>query len=265
MGRELFSQFPLLVRRIDAKLGYSIEALCLEDQGGRLAQTQYTQTALYVVNALAYFSSLRTGERPDVVAGHSLGEYNALLAAEVFDFMTGLSLVRKRGELMAEARGGGMAAVIGISAENVLATLRAADETSVDIANYNSPRQVVIAGPAEAVLRLQAPLTQAGARFVPLRVSGAFHSCYMQDAQRRFEEFLAPVAFSPPSIEVMSNVSGCPHRADAIKSMLVEQIVKPVRWTAIVGALLERPNVSFEEVGPGAVLKALVEQTRAAA
>jgi trans-AT polyketide synthase/acyltransferase/oxidoreductase domain-containing protein len=265
MGRELFSQFPLLVRRIDALLGYSIESLCLEDQGGRLAQTQYTQAALYVVNALAYFSALRTGERPDVVAGHSLGEYNALLAAEVFDFMTGLRLVRRRGELMAEARGGGMAAVIGVSAEIVEATLRASDADTVNIANYNSPQQVVIAGPAEAVGRLQAPLTQAGARFVPLRVSGAFHSRYMQDAQRRFEEFLAPMAFSPPSIEVMSNVSGSPHHADTIKSLLAEQIVKPVRWTAIVGALLDRPNVSFEEVGPGGVLKALVDQTRAAA
>ncbi|HYQ18418.1 MAG TPA: acyltransferase domain-containing protein, partial [Polyangiaceae bacterium] len=170
MGRELFSQFPLLVRRIDAELGYSIEALCLEDEGGRLSQTQYTQAALYVVNALAYFHSLRSGERPDVVAGHSLGEYNALLAAEVFDFMTGLRMVRKRGELMAEARGGGMAAVIGVAAEKVEATLRASDAASVNIANYNSPQQVVIAGPAEAVARLQAPLMQVGARFVPLRV-----------------------------------------------------------------------------------------------
>lgn len=264
MGRELFPRFPLLVRRIDAELDYSIEELCLEDPGGKLGRTEYTQVALYVVNALGYFAWLREGERPDVVAGHSLGEYNALLAAEVFDFMTGLRLVRKRGELMALAHGGGMAAVIGLPAERV-EELLGSEPSDVAIANYNSPRQVVIAGSAAQVSRVGKRLEGSGARVVLLRVSGAFHSPHMQEARRRFEDYLAPLALSPPSLDVMSNVSGDLHTPDGIKASLVEQIVSPVRWTRIVRGLLSRPSPQFYEVGPGTVLSSLVEQTRAAA
>jgi malonyl CoA-acyl carrier protein transacylase len=117
MGKELFSQFPEITAKADEILGYSITTLCVEDPDQRLNQTQYTQPALYTVNALFYFNKLRQiGTPPSFVAGHSLGEYNALLAADVFDFGTGLKLVKKRGELMSQASGGAMAAVIGLNA-----------------------------------------------------------------------------------------------------------------------------------------------------
>src|SRR5205823_13876450 len=111
MGGNLFDDFPELTAQADAILGYSIKKLCLEDPNQELNQTQFTQPALFVVNALTF---LKKNQKPDYVAGHSLGEYNALFAAEVFDFATGLNLVKKRGELMSEAKNGGMAAVIGL-------------------------------------------------------------------------------------------------------------------------------------------------------
>lgn len=265
MGRDLFSAFPLLMGRIDRALGYSVEKLCLDDPDGKLAKTQFTQVAMYVVNALSYFNWLRNGDYPDVVAGHSLGEYNALLAAEVFDFMTGLALVKRRGELMAEAEGGGMAAVIGLTDDQVERTLASTGTTSVTIANYNSREQVVIAGPEQDVKAMRAALQGAGARFVPLRVSGAFHSPYMEQARRRFEAFVEPLEFRAPARAVMSNVTGTLHDPSSIKRVLVEQIVRPVRWTSIVQELLRRPNAEFQEVGPGTVLKGLVDQQRAAA
>ena len=115
MGKDLFDEFKEYVDAADEILGYSIKELCLEDPNGVLGLTQYTQPALYVVNALTYLKEVKTtGVKPDFVAGHSLGEYDALFAAGVFDFATGLKLVQKRGELMSQAKGGGMAAVLGL-------------------------------------------------------------------------------------------------------------------------------------------------------
>ena len=120
MGEDVFNHFPALVERINENLGYSIEELCLEHNPQRLNNTLFTQVAIYVVNALTYFKALREdSSRPDIVAGHSIGEYNALLAAEVFDFFTGLELVKKRAKLMSQASEGGMAAVIGLKAEEI--------------------------------------------------------------------------------------------------------------------------------------------------
>ena len=120
MGLSLFEHYPELVKEADAILGYSIEDLCLNDPDDLLKQTQYTQPALYVVNALSYLERIKEdGKEPDYVAGHSLGEYDALFAAGVFDFATGLKLAKRRGELMAEARNGGMAAVIGMKENEI--------------------------------------------------------------------------------------------------------------------------------------------------
>ncbi len=118
MGADLFEQFSKYTAQADEFLGYSIQALCIEDVDQKLNKTQYTQPALYVVNALMYLKTLEeTQQKPDYVAGHSLGEYNALFASGVFDFMTGLSLVQKRGELMSQAQNGGMTAVLGLKRE----------------------------------------------------------------------------------------------------------------------------------------------------
>src|SRR5881394_3655310 len=133
MGRDLFDRFPDRLAVADKVLGYSIKELCLDDPRGVLGETQYTQPALFVVNALTYFHTVEsTGKRPCYVAGHSLGEYNALLAAEVIDFETGLLLVKKRGELMSKVKGGGMAAIVGLSESQIGSILAENGFTGID-------------------------------------------------------------------------------------------------------------------------------------
>jgi trans-AT polyketide synthase/acyltransferase/oxidoreductase domain-containing protein len=264
MGAGLFEKFPRLVRRVDDELGYGIERLCLDDPDKRLGQTAFTQVALYVVNSLHYYQHLReTGRRPDAVAGHSVGEYNALLAAEALDFMGGLRLVRERAQLMASATGGGMAAVLGIAPERIRALLDQGGLSDVDIANYNAPTQTVISGPAELVKRAATVLQQGGAASViPLRVSGPFHSRYMQPARERFSDVLGRATFQRPSIPVMSNYTGAFHRDDELPRNMARQIDSPVRWSDNVLRLLELGDVELTEIGPGTVLSGLVKQIR---
>lgn len=266
MGQGLFDQFPLLERKVDEELGYSIRELCLNDPDGKLAFTEYTQVALYVVNALSYYTAIRSGQRPVAVAGHSLGEYNALLAAEVFDFRTGLRMVKRRAELMGRASGGAMAAVIGLAPERLRHALDDSGCSEVDIANHNSLEQVVISGLAKDLAKVEVPLRSAGAKSViPLKVSGAFHSRFMEPARAEFESFLRPLLFRAPRLEVISNVTAAPHTEDSAKALLVQQIVRPVRWLETMQRLSAIPDAVFEEVGPGAVLSGLLAKFRAAA
>ncbi|MGH7487375.1 MAG: acyltransferase domain-containing protein, partial [bacterium] len=162
MGKDLFSRYPHIVDIADSVLGYSTRELCLDDPNNVLTETQFTQPALYVVNALTYFHTIGSkATRPDYVAGHSLGEYNALLAAEVIDFETGLRLVQKRGQLMAQVKGGGMAAVVGLSDAQIERVLAEAALTCIDIANRNSPSQFVISGRVEDIQKAKPALESA--------------------------------------------------------------------------------------------------------
>jgi len=262
MGRDLFDRHASLCERADALLGYSVRELCLEDPR-RLRQTTYTQPALFVVGALAWLD--RRGEEPppDVVAGHSLGEYNALFAAGCFDFETGLRLVQKRGTLMAElernAEEAGMAAVVGLDAERVAEVLEGAGEVgaAVDFATYNLPSQLVLAGPKPALERLITPLERAGAeRCVVLNVSGAFHSRYMAPAAEAFERFLRGFRFSSPRLPVIANATAQPYPDDpgGVAPLLVRQIHSPVRWSETQALLRRRGVREIEELGPGRVL-----------
>lgn len=270
MGAGLFdavSEFADIERDIDGILGYSLRSLCLEDKGELLKQTQYTQPALYVVNALHYFQARRVGERPAFLLGHSLGEYNALLAAGVFDFLTGLRLVKKRGELMAAARNGGMAAVIGLGTPRIRELLKQGGFIDVDVANVNSPSQVVISGPVVALDRARQLFEGAGARlYVPLQVSAAFHSRHMADAGRAFDQFLQHYSFAAPRLPVIANVTGEPYPDGdpnrVIRELLVKQISHPVQWTQSVRYALGRGVTTFVEHGPGNVLTRLVQQIR---
>jgi malonyl CoA-acyl carrier protein transacylase len=156
MGQGLFDEvreYVSVEKEIDAIVGYSMRKLCLEDTEGRLKETQYTQPALYVVNALHYYQAIGQGIRPVFAAGHSLGEYNALLSAGVYDFLTGLRLVKKRGELMSQAKNGGMGAVIGLGAAAIEKVLKDNGLTSIDVANFNSPSQIVVSGPNDDIKR----------------------------------------------------------------------------------------------------------------
>ena len=262
MGGELFDQFPELVNQADEVLGCSSKELCLDDPENRLNQTDYTQPALYVVNALTYLSKTEnTDLRPDFVAGHSLGEYNALLAAGVFDFITGLKLVQKRGQIMVKVTGGGMAAVIGMQPDKIKQVLKDDSFESIDIANLNSPKQTVISGRKEDIDAVKTVFEDAGARlFIPLKVSGAFHSRYMQDAQNEFADFLKSFEFQPVQIPVIANYTAAPYQNDETMNNMVQQISSPVRWVESIQYLKQQPEPEFEEIGPGNVLTKLIKQ-----
>ncbi|MCX7747910.1 MAG: ACP S-malonyltransferase [Clostridia bacterium] len=260
MGAELFDEFKELIFKTDKVLGYSIEELCLEDPEMKLAKTQHTQPALYVVNALTYYKKIKEmGRTPDYVAGHSLGEYNALLAAGVFDFETGLRIVKYRGELMSQASGGGMAAVIGMDGEKVKQTLGKNGFYNIDVANFNSPSQIVISGLKEDIEGAQAAFLEAGAKnYVILKVSGAFHSRYMEAARLQFETFINQFEFSPPSLPVISNVDGRIYKKSNIKSNMAKQITGSVMWTDTIRYLMGKGEVEIVQIGPGTVLTGLI-------
>jgi trans-AT polyketide synthase, acyltransferase and oxidoreductase domains len=260
MGAEFFTEFPDYVLKADRVLGYSIQKLCLEDPDQLLNRTDYTQPALYVVSVLSYLKKLKDGGKtPDYVAGHSLGEYNALFAAEAFDFETGLKLVIKRGALMNQATGGGMAAVVGLTSDDVQAVLKKNNLTNIVIANYNSAKQVIISGQKNEVNAAEPLFINAGAMlFMPLKVSGAFHSPYMEKAQQEFAIFIRDFNFSPLKIPVMANVNAKPYRDNEIQSNLVKQITHSVQWTQSIDYLITQGETKFEEIGPGKVLSGLI-------
>jgi trans-AT polyketide synthase/acyltransferase/oxidoreductase domain-containing protein len=263
MGGDLFERFPEMTETASRILGYSIRELCLDDPRGELGQTQFTQPALFVVNALMFRARMEDGEPvPAFVAGHSLGEYNALFAAGSFDFATGVTMVKERGALMGRVSGGGMSAVIGLEPEKIQDVLHRCEEgRRLDVANFNSFEQTVIAGPKEDLDAVKPALEAAGARMVvPLNVSAPFHSRYMRDAQREFGEFLKQFALDPPFIPVISNVRARPYEGDMVRATLAEQIGNSVRWLDSMLYLLDQPDPQFVEVGPGQVLTKLLRQ-----
>jgi len=268
MGQGLFDEvreYAAVEQDVDAILGYSLRKLCLEDPDNRLKETQFTQPSLYVVNALHYYKAVGQGTRPAYLAGHSLGEYNALLAAGVFDFLTGLRLVKKRGELMSQAKNGGMGAVIGMGAGTIAKVIDDNGLGSLDVANFNTPSQTVVSGPVEEIKRAGPIFEREGARmFIPLQVSAAFHSRYMAEAAQALAGFLAPMSFAAPEIPVIANVSARPYPTDnpseSVKSLLVKQMTHSVQWTKSIRFLISQGVTHFCETGPGNVLARLVQQ-----
>jgi trans-AT polyketide synthase, acyltransferase and oxidoreductase domains len=259
MGGSLFDQYKELTITADKILGYSIKDLCMADPNAQLGLTQFTQPALYVVNALSYLKKLTETNKPDFVAGHSLGEYCALFASGVIDFETGLQLVKKRGELMAKAKDGGMAAVIGMSEDAVKTLIASKGLHTIDIANLNSPSQVVISGPKNDIVNAQAIFEKAGCKmYMLLKVSGAFHSRLMADAREEFAVFLTRFSFSPITIPVIANVLARPYPEANIKSLLADQMTHSVKWTESIRYLLGKGVNEFLEVGPGNVLTGLI-------
>jgi malonyl CoA-acyl carrier protein transacylase len=265
MGAELFDRYPDWTAQADDVLGFSIRELCVDDPREELRRTQFTQPALFVVNALTYRARIDDGKTvPDFVAGHSLGEFNALLAAGVYDFATGLAMVKRRGQIMGQVSGGGMAAVIGMEPAAIQAVLETTEAgRRLDVANFNSYDQTVIAGPQEDLASVKEQFEAAGVRaYIPLNVSAPFHSRYMRAAEAEFSEFLAGVEFSRPGIPVISNVTGKPYDDARVRETLSEQIGHSVRWLDSMEFLLSQPEPAFEEVGPGTVLSKLVAQIK---
>ncbi|MCL6590823.1 MAG: ACP S-malonyltransferase [Firmicutes bacterium] len=265
MGGSLFDEFKDLTAQADQILGYSIKELCMEDPNLNLNLTQYTQPALYIVNAFTYLSKIeKTNQKPDFVAGHSLGEYDALFAAGAFDFITGLKLVQKRGELMGQATGGGMAAVIGLNAEQIMDVLNRNRLNKIDVANFNSPFQIVISGPKAEIDNAKTVFegVKGVKMYIPLKTSGAFHSRYMEEAKKQFEDFLNSFQFLKIQIPVISNVYARPYQQASIKSNLIDQITRPVKWTESIRYLMGLGEMKFEELGPGKVLSGLIQQIK---
>ncbi|MFJ8253810.1 ACP S-malonyltransferase [Streptomyces sp. NPDC094466] len=264
MGRGLFERFPDLRARADRLLGYSIEELCLENPERRLSETVYAQPAIYVVNALHWSAAREDLPPADFFAGHSLGEYSALFAAGAFDFDTGLTLVRRRAELMSQVTGGAMAAVVGVSEQVVEETLKRHDATGVVIANHNAPEQFVLSGSREELARIKPVFEKVeGVRgFVPVRVSGPFHAPAMAPAADRFRDLLASVDVGGLRTPVISNVTGRPFGPDAreVRELLAEQIVKPVRWTDCIRYLRAAGVSAFTELGESKVLTSLIDR-----
>jgi malonyl CoA-acyl carrier protein transacylase len=263
MGGELFDAFPELTAQADAVLGYSIKELCLEDPRKELSKTQFTQPALFVVNALSYYKRVEESGAPDFLAGHSLGEFNALLAAECFDFETGLKLVKKRGELMSQTTEGAMAAIVNATREQIETLLSEKGLADVDIANCNTPMQTVISGPTADIAACQDIFNFDKVMYVPLNTSGAFHSRLMLPAAQKFEAFLRKRKFSKPRIPVIANLSAQPYPDKAIVEYLSKQVHSPVLWSDSIHYLMSlSDDMAFVEVGHGDVLAKMILKIR---
>jgi malonyl CoA-acyl carrier protein transacylase len=200
------------------------------------------------------------------LAGHSLGEFNALLAAGAFDFMTGLELVAKRGALMAEAPAGAMAAILGLTGERILSVLGDSALCDVEVSNYNTRHQTVISGSSSQISRASTLLKTAGAEHcIPLPVGGAFHSSFMTNAAAAFGDYVKPVRFASLQMPVVSNVTAQPYPGGdtaAMAALLVLQITSPVKWWQSIQMLLGAGISEFTELGPGTVLTRMIQQIR---
>lgn len=259
MGGGLFDEFPELTAKADEVLGYSIKELCLTDPRQELNKTQFTQPALFVVNALSYRKRVEEEGAPDFLAGHSLGEFNALLAAECFDFETGLKLVKKRGELMSQATEGAMAAIVNATREQIEALLKEKGLGDVDIANCNTPMQTVISGPAADIAACQDIFNFDRVMYVALNTSGAFHSRLMVPAAQKFESFLKKRKFSKPKIPVIANLTARPYPDNAVVEYLSKQIHSSVLWSDSIHHLMSlSDDMRFVEVGHGDVLAKMI-------
>lgn len=264
MGEELFEKFPQYVDEADEILGYSMRDLCAGEDD-RLNQTCYTQPALYVVSSLAYLAwREETGQDADFAAGHSVGEYAALFSAGYLQFADGLRMVQKRGELMHQQSGGGMAAVLGMNRDSVIRVLNEHAELSgIDMANINAPEQIVISGKIDDIRAAQAAFETAGARrYVILNVSGAFHSRYMLEPGEEFRKFINEFEFTAPRFPVISNLTANPYHVSEAVDILVKQIYSPVQWVDSILYLLSQGEMEFVELGSGKVLTGLLRRIR---
>ncbi|MFO7764956.1 MAG: ACP S-malonyltransferase [Pelovirga sp.] len=270
MGKDLAANFSVAKRVFEEAndtLGFDLAALCFSGSEADLKLTANTQPAILAVSVAALEVLRQEKERqPAYAAGHSLGEYSALVAAGVLSFADALQTVRQRGTFMQEAVPvgvGAMAAIIGLAGEALeQLCIDAAAGDIVAPANYNSPGQVVIAGHAAAVERATALAIERGAkRALMLPVSAPFHCALMKPAAQRLEQALDPVAVAPFTFPVVTNVEATPcHQSERVKSLLVEQVCAPVRWDASIEQCAELGVSHYLEVGPGKVLSGLIKR-----
>lgn len=269
MGSDLYEQYAS-VREIYQKasdiLGFDIAKVSFEGPEQELGQTRVTQPALFVHSCAVAERLQKFGFKPDMTAGHSLGEYSALVAAGALDFEQGLRLVKIRGELMQEAgeqSPGTMAAIIGLEFELVgKLCVKASEEGVVQPANFNSPAQIVVSGTVAGVHKVISLAKEAGAkRAVELKVSGAFHSPLMASAQERLREALWHCQFENAQVPIYCNVSAKPTTdAKDIRVMLSAQLTNPVIWNESIKNMIANGAEEFIEIGAGNVLTGLLRR-----
>ena len=272
MGKNLSENFPAareVFEEADDALGFALSEMCFTGTAEQLALTENTQPAILTVSVAALRAMESEGfPQPEYVAGHSLGEYSALVAAGAISLMDAVRTVRARGRYMQEAVPvglGAMAAILGAELEIIKEACAEAEQDEIcSPANINSPGQVVIAGHAAAVDRAIALLKERGAkRAVKLNVSAPFHCALMMPAEVRLSEDLEKIEFQDLRVPVVTNVDAAPiqNGTDA-RSSLVKQVTSPVRWLETVEFLISNGVERFVEVGPGKVLSGLVRQTK---
>lgn len=254
------------LRQAEAASGQPIRKIMLEGPMEALTRTEVAQPALFCVSLAVTDAARARGLQPDLVAGHSLGEYTAAAASGAISVEDGIELVSLRGRLMGEIgdeRPGAMAAVIGLDADTLGGLCEQASEAGmVTLANINSPTQIVVSGEEDGVVKLMELAEGAGAsRVVKLQVAAAFHSELMKPVQEQMAEAVRDVAWSNPRVPVASNSRGAiVEDAESLQAALVEQIASPVRWVECVQALVGAGATTFLESGPGRVLGGLVRQ-----
>ncbi len=271
MGRDLAQAFPeaaAVFDEVDAALGEKLSRLCFEGPEEALKLTANTQPSILAVSAAAAAVLAQRGIRPDLVAGHSLGEYSALVAAGALPAADAARAVRARGTFMQEAvpaGQGAMAAVLGLEPERVRLVCESVEAATGKVcspANYNDPSQTVVAGDAAAVEMAGQKLKEAGAkRVVPLPVSAPFHCALMKPVRGRLEPVLRALAWREPRVPVITNVEARANRELArVVPLLLEQVTAPVRWVESVRELVQLGVSRFVEVGPGRVLSGLIRR-----
>jgi [acyl-carrier-protein] S-malonyltransferase len=269
MGKDIYetsSVAKAVFDEADSALGFPISELCFNGPDSELQQTVNSQPAIMTVSMASLKAALAAagqgGLSPDFVAGHSLGEYCALLAADVFNFADAVRLVWERGRLMHEAgmiRPGGMAAIIGLDEACVAGICF---DSGVEIANINSPAQIVVSGPKAALIKAVELARQKGARHaIELKVSGAFHSSLMEPVVEGMTKVISRVKFNNPTIPVVVNSSGkMVSTAEEIKAELIWQLCNSVQWNRSIEFMIESGVSTFIEIGPGRVLSGLIRR-----
>jgi len=279
MGLELYQTYAeakAIFLEANETLGRSISRVCFEGPAGLLTRTENTQPAIFTASIAALRVAQQQGLTATVVAGHSLGEYSALVASDVLSFVDGLLLVEHRSRLMANVGKqvlGSMAAILDLEVDRLQQICQQVvsqscienrtDAGVVQIANYNCPGQLIISGSTEAVKQVVDEAKSAGAkRAIPLKVSGAFHSSLMQPAQEKFASLITEFQFEDPKIDLVANVTGdFVTTGDEVQHLLMEQITRPVLWEQSMRSIYNRGVRNFVEVGTGNTLAGLIGRT----
>lgn len=268
MGKEISencSEAKKIFEEADEVLGRPISDICFNGPEELLKDTRNAQPGILTVSVALLQILKAEGVSPDFTAGHSLGEYSALVASGVLDFKNAVNLVQQRAELMAGAdpdRKGTMAAVLGLDREAVSQCLAGAKEAGVvEAANFNCPGQIVISGAKNGIDKAMELVTNKGGKFIPLQVSGPFHSSYMKPAADAFKSKLESVPWQEPVVPIIANVTARPYLREEIVDNLYSQIYSSVLWEDTVNFLHQQGVEVFVEIGPGKVLSGLIKKT----